>query len=158
MSDPHLSNLTNCKMQDAKRGVTWWASSSKGYGSASILTRSKMPVRILPRDTSSQLWIKLHRNQSNLLFIWSSIHLTDHVEMIENNPEIASKRGLKFASNAEMLAISSHDWNAAAPRDRKLEKSVFASSNLLDISGYSVFHKALNLNLSFLHRSSRSGF
>jgi hypothetical protein len=29
--------------------------------------------------------------------------------MIENNPEIASKRGLKFASNAEMLAISSHD-------------------------------------------------
>jgi hypothetical protein len=149
VSDSHLSNLTNCKMQDAKREVTWWVSFSKRYGSASILTRSKVPVVILSRDTSSQLWIKLHRNQFNLLFTRSSIHLTDHVEVIENNSEIASKRGVE---------ISSHGWNAAAPRGRKLEKPVFAHLTSLVLMATRFPQKVLNLNLSFLHRSSSSDF
>jgi hypothetical protein len=158
MSDFHLSNLTNCKMQDAKREVTWWNLIFKEvWWSASTLTRSKMSV-VLSRDTSPQLWIKLHRNQPNLLFIRSSIHLTDHVEMIENNPENCFEKRFEIRFNCWDACNKLHDWNAAASRDRKLEKSVFASSNLFDISDYSIFHKALNLNLSRLHRSSSSDF
>ncbi len=151
MNDSYLSNLTNCKYArcNAKREMTWWDLILKEiWWSASILTRSKMPV-ILSRDTPSQLWIKLHRNQSNLLFIRSSIHLTDHVEMIENNPEIASKRDVE---------ISSHDWNAAASRNRKLEKPIFAHLTFLILVTTRSPHKVLNVNLSFLRRSSSSDF
>jgi hypothetical protein len=108
MSDLYLSNLINCKYArcKAKREMTWWDLILKEiWWFASILTRSNILV-ILSRDTFSQLWIKLHRNQSNLLFIWSSIHSNwsswdDWITLKSLRKEV-----LKFASNAEMLAIS----------------------------------------------------
>jgi hypothetical protein len=151
VGDPHLSNLTNCKYArcKAKRGVTWWGPILKGvWWSAPTLTRS-VPV-VLSRDTSPQLWIKLHRNQSNLLFTWPSIHLTGHVEVVENNPEIAPKRGVEICFKC---------WGACmvemhCTEGSKTRKTGFCAPNSLGISGYSVPHKALNLNLSRLHRSS----
>jgi hypothetical protein len=138
-------------MQSYARGDVVRPHPQRGMVVRSYLDASKGARGLTTWHTPPALNKAAPSNQPNLLFTWPSIHLTGHVEVIENNPEIAPKRGVE---------ISLHDWNAAAPRGRKLEKKkrFFAPSNSLGISGYSVPHKALNLNLSRLHRSSSSGF
>jgi hypothetical protein len=99
--------------------------------------------------------LKAALNQSNFLFIWSS----DHLNWSRwDNWIIILKSLRKEIWNSLQMLRCLHDWNSAASRDWKLEKSIFCASNFLDINDYSIFHKVLNLSLSFLHHSSRSDF
>jgi hypothetical protein len=100
-------------MQDAMLSERWRDEvlSSKRYDDPLLPWRVQRCPWSYHVTHPPQLWIKLHRNQPNLLFTRPSIHLTGHVEVVENNPEIAPKRGVEISSecwDACMIEMQLH--------------------------------------------------
>jgi hypothetical protein len=93
-------------------------------------------------NTSSQLWIKLNWNQSNLSIVYWFVYWAVYSSRWDDRIILKSlhKKMLKFASNAEMLA-----WLKCERIERsKTRKIDFCASNSIDISDYSIL---TNLNL-----------